>query len=117
MGDGNAALEPGLGGAKRARRVALNDEQGGRGREALAKRPPDACDMGVGLREAGTIKLNARHMAEVVIGKIEAGMLTCGDDQAAKTARRERGGDRRQLYGFGTSADDQPDFSSTQPSP
>jgi hypothetical protein len=52
-----------------------------------------------------------------MVGKIEVGVLAGQDDQAVERARGERGSDGGQLDGFGTSADDKPDFSSTQPSP
>jgi hypothetical protein len=56
-------------------------------------------------------------MIEAVAGEVEAGVLPGADDQAVEPARGERGGDRGQLDGFGTGADDKPDFSVTQPSP
>ena len=73
--------------------------------------------MGIGLGEAGAIERDPRQVAETKIGEIEIGMLAGGKDQAAEPARGERGGDGRQLDGFGAGADDKPDFSSTQPSP
>lgn len=80
-------------------------------------RPADARDMGIGLGQAGAIERDPRQVAKAMFGKVEVRMLAGADDQAFMPARDKRGGDRRELDGFGTSADDKPDFSATQPSP
>ena len=73
--------------------------------------------MGVGMGEAWAAQLQARECLEAVIGGVEPGVLTGKHDQAFEPARHKGRGDREQLDGFGTSADDKPDFSGTQPSP
>lgn len=117
MGDGNAAIEARLRRAERARRIALNDEQSGRGQEVATERAPNSRDMSVGLRQARAAELDARQMIEAVVGEVEAGVLPGADDEAVEPARGERGGNGGQLDGFGPGADDEPDCSATQPSP
>ena len=73
--------------------------------------------MRVGMGEARAIELEPRESVQPVIGRIEAWMLAGEDDQAIEPALVERGGDWRELDGFGPGADDEPDFSVRQPSP
>jgi hypothetical protein len=47
----------------------------------------------------------------------EEPLLTGEDQECSQPAPLERMGDRRQLYGFGPGADDQPDLCGMQPSP
>ena len=79
--------------------------------------PPDSGDMGVGLGQAGAIERDPRQMAKTIFAEVEVGVLAGQDDEAFVPARSQRGGDGGELDGFGTSADDEPDFSGTQPSP
>jgi hypothetical protein len=81
------------------------------------QRAPDSRDVGVGLGQAGAIERDPRQMAKTIFGKVEVGVLAGADDEALMPARSQRGGDGGELDRFGTSADDEPDFSGTQPSP
>ena len=117
MRDGNGAIEPGQSGAERARRVALDDQQSGRRGEMPAQRAPNPGDMGIGMGQAGAIEVEPAQMREAMLGRIEAGMLAGEDQPGVEPAVGERGGDWRQFDSFGPGADDQPDFSGTQPSP
>lgn len=87
----HAKVEGSLRGAKRARSIALDNQQRRRRRKVRAKRPPNARHMRIGLGEAGAFEGDPWQMAEAVIGKVEPGMLAGEDDAAAKA----RGGEGR----------------------
>jgi hypothetical protein len=108
----------GPGPAKRARRVALDEDQCRRAAEPMTfQRIADRVDMVERVEPARTAERQRRLSAETMVGEIESGMLTgqvkpdrdVGADQLAR--------DRRELDGFGSGSDDETNMIRLQRSP
>ena len=103
--------------AERARRVSLNDQEGGGLAQLLQDRRGDAFDVGMGILRSRASEPCREIGTEAIVGGVEAGMLA-GEDQARPSAAsRERPGDGGELDRFGTGADDEPDICRLQTSP
>jgi len=117
MSDGDARGEAGEGGAERARRVALHDEEVGYRPNQRPQRPRHGADMGMRVFLAGAGEDDPGKVPEAEVGRFESGVLAGQDEARNEAARREGAGNRLELDGFGPGPDDQPDVSGTQPSP
>ena len=117
MGERNRGRERGAGTAERARRVALDDQQVGRGREQRSKRGFDPGDMRVGVLLAGAIEMQRGIYVQPMVARIEPSMLAGEDQRGRQPALGERMCEGGELDGFGPGADDQPDVRGLQPSP
>jgi hypothetical protein len=116
MCDGHAGGKAGQCAAKRARRVTLDDQQGGgiaKQRQQLSGYP-----LNVKLRVflPGTAETNLAEVSKAERLGVE-GLLSRQHDRRREAARGERMGDGRQFDGFRPGPDDQPDIGETQPSP
>jgi len=104
--------------AERARRVALDDQQIGRSaNEQRQKRLGDGADMGVGVFASRLAQVDARISIEAEVALVQVRVLTGEDHRRHHAALRKRARNGLHLDGFGSGADDQPDFRGTQPSP
>jgi len=104
--------------AKRARRIALHDQQvWSRVGQHWLKRAGDPRDMGMRVFFAGASEIDCRVGIEAVVGEVKPGMLAGDDQRRNEPARCQRVGHGSEFYGFWSGADDQPDVGRTQPSP
>ena len=103
--------------AKRARRIALHDQQVGAIGEYRLERGNDLRGMGMRVFFAGAREVDCRVGVEAVVGKVKPGMLAGDDQRRNEPARGQRVGHGSEFYGFWPGADDQPDVGRTQPSP
>ena len=103
--------------AKRARRVALNDDEVRRLTQKRQKGAGHRLDMDVRVLVARAIQFDPGEGLQPELVRRQRGMLP-GEDQRRDQAVRRKGiGDGFELDGFGPGADDQPDVGETQPSP
>jgi hypothetical protein len=117
MGDRHSSGERGQRRAHRARRVALNHKEVGRSRETRQESGRHGLDMPVRILLAGTFQRLRQIAAEPEVSGIEDRVLARKDQPRRQPALGESMGERRQLDGFRSGADDQPDIYSIQPSP
>jgi hypothetical protein len=117
MGYRQTRGERSQGRSERARRVALNDDQGRGVAEQWKQRGSDRANMQVRVFLAWATEPLARQCAEPELFGIEIGMLTGQNERGRQTARGKRRRDRRELDGFRSGPDDQPNVGVTQPSP
>ena len=117
MRDRQFGPESGERAAQRTRRVALDDEQVGAIMERSKYSFGNILDVTVRVSRAGAMQLRGRALAEPVIRRIEAGMLSGEDQRGLQVECRQGSGDGRELDRLGPCADDQPDIRATQISP
>jgi hypothetical protein len=117
VSDRDAGSESGERSAKRARRVALDDQQVRRRADQRRDCGGDPADMRIRIRFAGAIEPDRAILAKAMLSRIERGMLA-GEDQARlQPPRGQRVGDGGKFDRFGSGADDEPNVCGTQPSP
>jgi hypothetical protein len=115
--DRNARGECGERRAKRARGIALDDQQVGNFAQSRKQRRRHSADVKVRVFLARQTKCDAAIVDEVKVVRIEPAMLSGVDDRWHNAPRCERMGDWRKLDRFWPGADDQPNIRETQPSP
>jgi hypothetical protein len=92
---------------ERARRVALDNRQGGPGlNENRDQRLADHPDMGVRVELPGTVEEPRREAVEAVVGRRQISVLAGEEDERLDAARAQRGRYRCDLDRFGTRSDD-----------
>ena len=116
MGDWHGGGKGGKGAAERAGGIALHDQQT---RPVGQQRCDGLChcfDMGVVIRAAGAMQLDAFKAREAMIGGIQR--VLSGENQARlQAATVQCGGYGRKLDGFWTGPDNEVDTRTMQPSP
>ena len=103
--------------AKRARRVALDDEQVGGLAQLRQDRRGHGLDVRMRVLRPRAIQSRRRISAEAMVGGVEVGVLAGQDQSRLHIASRERSGDGGKLDRFGPGADDEPDIRRKQTSP
>jgi len=104
--------------AKRARCIALHDQQvWGCVGEHWLERAGDPRDMRMRVLFAGAREIDCPAGVEAVVGEVKPGMLAGDDQRRNESARCQRVDHGSEFDGFWSGADDQPDVGRTQPSP
>jgi hypothetical protein len=117
MGDRDRPAERRKRCRERARRIALHDNQVGRGPELAEHRGGHGRDVPVRVLLAGAVEIYCREVAKPEILSPELRMLAGEDERRRYASLGEGDRNRSQFYRFGPGADDQPDVGETQPSP
>jgi hypothetical protein len=104
--------------AKRARCIALHDQQvGGAASEDRLERTGDPRGMRMRVFLTGAPEIDCLVGVKAVVGEVKAGMLARDDQRRKEPARCQRVSQGSEFDSFRPGADDQPDVGRTQPSP
>ena len=117
MSDQRPGREAGEGGSQRARRIALDDEDGGSGRQPRKERGGDCADVAVRVLLSGAVQPFGGERREAEISRVQLRVLAREDQRAVKPALGQCMGQRGQLDRFGPGPDDQANVYAIQPSP
>jgi hypothetical protein len=117
VGHWNASGETGEGRSKRARSIALDDEQGWAAVKQRRERRGDPGNVRVRVLFPRKLEPPRREMPKAVFVEVKAGVLAGNEQRRRDPAFGESAGDRSQLDRFRPGPDDQTDISEVQLSP